>query len=81
MAFTIKILSWRFRHLNIVGVCSKEGLSRGGGGSRAPQDPTSYAPVSGDDVHGLRRHRTGEDMNKARGRKKQNKTKRTKKER
>ena len=45
MAFTAKILSWRFRHLNIV----DEGLRLvvGGGGSRAPQDPPpSYAPES-----------------------------------
>ena len=38
MAFTAKILSWRFRHLNIVG-CLQEGLPSGGWGS-------SYAPES-----------------------------------
>ena len=45
MAFTAKILSWRFRHLNIVGCLLKRRPTKGG--SRAPQDPppTSYAPV------------------------------------
>ena len=45
MAFTAKILSWRFRHLNIVGCLLKRRPTKGGGGSRAPQDPPSYAPV------------------------------------
>ena len=44
MAFTAKILSCRFRHLNIVGCLLKRRATRGGGGSRAPQDPPSYAP-------------------------------------
>ena len=45
MAFTAKILSWRFRHLNIVGCLLKRRPTKGGGGgSRAPQDPPSYAP-------------------------------------
>ena len=35
MAFTAKILSWRFRYLNIVGCL----LRRRPTGSRAPQDP------------------------------------------
>ena len=43
MAFTAKILSWRFRHLNIVGCLIKRRPTKGG--SRAPQDPPSYAPV------------------------------------
>ena len=45
MAFTAKILSWRFRHLNIVGCLLKRRPTKGG--SRAPQDPPppSYAPV------------------------------------
>ena len=47
MAFTAKILSWRFRHLNIVGCLLKRRPTKGGGGSRAPQDPPSYAPVDG----------------------------------
>ena len=46
MAFKDKILSWRFRHLNIVGCLLKRGPTKWG--SRAPQDPPpppSYAPV------------------------------------
>ena len=42
MAFKAEILSWRFRHLNIVGCLLKRGPTKGG--SRAPQDPPSYAP-------------------------------------
>ena len=44
MAFTDKILSWRFRPLNIVGCLLKRRPTKGG--SRAPQapPPTSYAP-------------------------------------
>ena len=46
MAFTAKILSWRFRHLNIVGCLLKRRPTKRG--SRAPQDPPppspSYAP-------------------------------------
>ena len=43
MAFTAKILSWRFRYLNIVGCLLKRRPTKGG--SRAPQDPpSSYAP-------------------------------------
>ena len=41
MAFKAKILSWRFRHLNIVGCLLKRRPTKGG--SRAPQDPPSYA--------------------------------------
>ena len=37
MAFTAKILSWRFRHLNIEGCLLKRRPTKGG--SRAPQDP------------------------------------------
>ena len=37
-----KILSWRFHHLNIVGCLLKRRPTKGG--SRAPQDPPSYAP-------------------------------------
>ena len=33
MAFTAKILSWRFRHLNIVGCLLKKRPSKGGGGT------------------------------------------------
>ena len=44
-AFTAKILSWRFRHLNIAGCSLKRRPNKGG--SRAPQNPPpppSYAP-------------------------------------
>ena len=45
MAFTAKILSWRFRHLNIIGCLLKKRPSKAG--SQAPQDPPpSYAPDS-----------------------------------
>ena len=46
MAFTVKILSWRFRHLNIVGCLLRRRPTKGG--SRSPQDPPpppSYAPA------------------------------------
>ena len=44
MAFTARILSWRFRHLNIVGCLRKRRPTEGE--SRAPQDhPPSYAPA------------------------------------
>ena len=43
MAFTAKILSWRFRHLNIVGCLLKRRPTKGE--SRAPQElPPGYAP-------------------------------------
>ena len=52
MAFTAKILSWRFRHLNIVGCLLNRrptkgggGGGGGGGGSRAPQDPPLATPL------------------------------------
>ena len=45
MAFTAKIMSWRFRHLNIVGSLLKRRPNKGESG--APQDPPSYAPESG----------------------------------
>ena len=41
MAFTAKILSWHFRHLNIVGCLLKRRPTKGG--SRAPQDPPPLA--------------------------------------
>ena len=43
MAFTAKILSWRFRHLNIVGCLLKRRPTKGG--SRAPQDPPLATPL------------------------------------
>ena len=48
MAFTAKILSWRFRQPNIVGCLLKRRPTKGG--SRAPQDPPppSYAPADED---------------------------------
>ena len=43
MAFTAKILSWRFRHLNIVGCLLKEGLPKGGYVHPTTPPPPSYA--------------------------------------
>ena len=45
MAFTAKILSWRFRHLNIVGCLLKRRPTKeGGGGDHGhPRTPPSYA--------------------------------------
>ena len=43
MAFTAKILSWRFRHLNIVGCLRKRRPTKEG--SRAPQDPPLATPL------------------------------------
>ena len=43
MAFTAKILSWRFRHLNIVGCLLKRRPTKGGHGH--PSFPPSYAPA------------------------------------
>ena len=43
MAFTAKILSWRFRHLNIVGCLLKRRPTKGG--SQAPQDLTLATPL------------------------------------
>ena len=43
MAFTAKILSWRFRRLNIVGCFLKRRPTKGG--SRAPQDPPLARPL------------------------------------
>ena len=43
MASTAKILSWRFRHLNIVGCLLKRRPTKGG--SRAPQDPPLATPL------------------------------------
>jgi len=46
MAFTAKILSWRFRHLNIVDCLLKRRPTRGGGGHGHPRTPPSYAPAN-----------------------------------
>ena len=43
MAFMAKILSWRFRHRNIVGCLLKRRPNKGG--SRAPQDPPLATPL------------------------------------
>ena len=43
MTFTAKILSWRFRHLNIVGCLLKKRPTKKG--SRAPQDPPLATPL------------------------------------
>ena len=43
MAFMAKILSWRFRHLNIVGCLLKRRPTKWG--SRAPQDPPLATPL------------------------------------
>ena len=43
MAFTAKILSWPFRHLNIVGCLLKRRPTKGG--SRAPQDLPLATPL------------------------------------
>ena len=47
MAFTAKILSWRFRHLNTVGCLLKRRPTKGGEGVKVtpgPPFPPSYAP-------------------------------------
>ena len=43
-AFTAKILSWRFRHLDIVGCFLKRRPTKGG--SRAPQAPPLATPLT-----------------------------------
>ena len=45
MAFTAKLLSWRFRHLNIVGCLLKRRHTKGGHGH--PRTPPSYTPAAG----------------------------------
>ena len=39
MAFTAKILSWHFRHLNIVGCLLNRRPTKGGGGHGHPRTP------------------------------------------
>ena len=47
MAFTAKILSWRFRHPNIVGCLLKRRPTKGGGGvTGTPNPPSSYVSYS-----------------------------------
>ena len=45
MAFTAKILSWRFRYLNIVGCLLKRRPTKGGVTGTPGPAPPSYAPV------------------------------------
>ena len=47
MAFTARILSWRFRHLNIIGCMLKRRPTKGGGHGhpRTAPPPLNYAPV------------------------------------
>ena len=60
MSFTAKILSWRFRYLNILGCLLKRRPTRGGGGSRAPQPPPPLAtPLDYQTWSGGRRVRVG----------------------
>ena len=49
MAFTAKILSWRLRHLNIVGCLLKRRPTKGW--SRAPQDLPLATPLLSPDIH------------------------------
>ena len=44
MAFTAKILSWRFRHLNIVGCLLKRRPTKGGGGFTGTPGPPLASP-------------------------------------
>ena len=44
MALTAKILSWRFRHLNIVGCLLKERPTKGGGGGGVTGTPGPPPP-------------------------------------
>ena len=44
MGFTAKILSWRFRHLNLVGCLLKRRPTKGG--SRAPRTPPLATPLN-----------------------------------
>ena len=45
MAFTAKILSWRFRHLNIVGCLLKRRPTKGGGGVTGTPGPPLATPL------------------------------------
>ena len=46
MAFTAKILSWRFRHLNIVDCLLKRRPSKGGGGVTGTPGPPLATPLA-----------------------------------
>ena len=45
MAFTAKMLSWSFRHLNFVGCLLKRRPNKGGGAPGHLRTPPSYAPA------------------------------------
>ena len=45
MAFTAKILSWGFRHLNIVGCLLKRKSTKGGGGVTGTPGPPLATPL------------------------------------
>ena len=45
MAFTVKILSWRFRHLNIVGCLLKRRPTKGGHGHPRTPPPPPATPL------------------------------------
>ena len=45
MAFTATILSWRFRHLNIVGCFLKRRPTKGGGGVTGTPGPPLATPL------------------------------------
>ena len=53
MAFTAKILSWLFCHLNIIGCLLKRRPTKGWGGGVGhghPRTPPSYAPAEYNDA-------------------------------
>ena len=60
MAFTAKILSWRFRHLNIVGCLLKRRRTKGG--SRAPHDPLA-TPLNRPSISVLKSSMAGNKKN------------------
>ena len=64
MAFTAKILSWHFRHLNIVGCLLKRRPTKGGGvtGITGPPLPHLATPLA----EGKREAREGDDGNERR---------------
>ena len=62
MAFTAKILSWRFRHLNIVGCLLKRRPTKGGHGHPRPPPPPLATPLAED----KREAREGDDGNERR---------------
>ena len=45
MAFTARILSWRFHHLNIVGCLLKRRPTKGGVTGTPGPPPPNYAPA------------------------------------